>query len=102
MYVLNVDLWSEDALKEVNLVRHTTQTPSISSTTPASFEQMESATPAYASILPSSGRDAPYGHHQVFTHPNVNPYAGQSYGQGEPAPTPLPRIVGTGSLTSSQ
>lgn len=41
MYILNVDLWSEDALREVNLVRSTTATPSISSTTPVSFQAME-------------------------------------------------------------
>ncbi|KAK3940094.1 velvet factor-domain-containing protein [Diplogelasinospora grovesii] len=57
MYVLNVDLWSDDALREVNLVRHTTATPSISSTQPASYAQLEQPTPAYAPILPSTGRD---------------------------------------------
>ena len=86
MYVLNVDLWSEDAIKEVNLVRHTTTTPSISSTTPASFDQIEASTPAYTSILPSSNRDGPYGqpHPGVFGHPNVNPYGQSQYGQGKP------------------
>jgi len=81
LYVLNVDLWSEDAQREVNLVRHTTTTPSISSTTPASFEQLESVA-AYTSILPSNrdpGYPAPPG---AFGHPTVNPYASQaSYGQ---------------------
>jgi hypothetical protein len=72
MYVLNVDLWSEDATKEVNLVRHTTSTPSISSTTQASFGSIESVTPAYAHILPSNRPDyAP----QVSYPPAVNPYS---------------------------
>jgi len=90
MYILNVDLWSEDALREVNLVRHTTTTPSISSTTPASFESMEAATPApsYPNILPSSSREGAYGApHPVFAHPNVNPYAQPQYGQGAYAST---------------
>lgn len=79
MYVLNVDLWSEDATKEVNLVRHTTATPSISSTTPASFATLEHSTPAYAHILPSSRQE--YGSQvpQQFHSPAVNPYVQQGY-----------------------
>ncbi|KAL1879944.1 hypothetical protein VTK73DRAFT_6640 [Phialemonium thermophilum] len=80
MYVLNVDLWSEDATKEVNLVRHTTATPSISSTTPASFATLEHSTPAYAHILPSNRQDysaqvMPQSYHAA----SVNPYAQQGY-----------------------
>jgi hypothetical protein len=78
MYVLNVDLWSEDATKEVNLVRHTTATPSISSTTQASFGSIESVTPAYTHILPSNRPDYPP---QVSYPPTVNPYSvPQGYG----------------------
>ncbi|KAK5663291.1 hypothetical protein OQA88_3718 [Cercophora sp. LCS_1] len=85
MYVLNVDLWSEDALKEVNLVRHTTATPSISSTTPASYAAIEQSTPAYSNILPSS-RDAPsYGQPMSYqpSAPPVNPYMQQPAYQGK-------------------
>ncbi|KAK0746029.1 velvet factor-domain-containing protein [Schizothecium vesticola] len=80
MYVLNVDLWSEDALKEVNLVRHTTATPSISSTTPASYAAIEQSTPAYSNILPSN-REVGYST-QMYQPPNpsVNPYAMQPPG----------------------
>lgn len=85
MYVLNVDLWSEDALKEVNLVRHTTATPSISSTSPASYAQIEQTTPAYSHILPSS-RDMGYSQQMAYPPPqgqSVSPYGmQQSYGQG--------------------
>lgn len=73
MFVLNVDLWSEDALKEVNLVRHTTTTPSISSTTPASYEQVENA-PPYSAILPSNSREAGYG---SGAYGHVGAYGGQ-------------------------
>jgi hypothetical protein len=85
MYVLNVDLWSEDALKEVNLVRHTTATPSISSTSPASYAQIEQATPAYSHILPSS-RDMGYSPQMPYPPGQpVSPYAMQQpYGQGNP------------------
>lgn len=92
MYVLNVDLWSEDALKEVNLVRHTTATPSISSTSPASYAQIEQATPAYSHILPSS-RDMGYPPQQIgYPGPGhaVTPYGMQQpYGQGELSARPV-------------
>jgi hypothetical protein len=97
MYVLNVDLWSEDALKEVNLVRHTTATPSISSTSPASYAQIEQNTPAYSHILPSS-RDMGYSPQMAYPPQNqaVSPYGMQQpYGQGKltrPHPC-LPNIV---------
>ena len=86
MYVLNVDPWSEDALKEVNLVRHTTATPSISSTSPASYAQIEQTTPAYSHILPSS-RDVGYASQQMGYPPPgqaASPYGmQQSYTQGK-------------------
>ena len=88
MYVLNVDLWSEDALKEVNLVRHTTASPSISSTSPASYAQIEQATPAFSHILPSnvpSSRDAGYPQQITYQPPSqaVTPY-GMSQPYGSP------------------
>lgn len=90
MYVLNVDLWSEDATKEVNLVRHTTSTPSISSTTQASFGSIESVTPAYAHILPSSRPD--YGS-PVSYPPAVNPYSVQPQGYAGMSQLALPGIA---------
>ncbi|KAK3394089.1 velvet factor-domain-containing protein [Podospora didyma] len=83
MYVLNVDLWSEDALKEVNLVRHTTATPSISSTTPASYASLDQSTPAFSNILPSS-RDV--GYPQQMGYPSQGPpvnYMAQGMQQGQ-------------------
>lgn len=79
MYVLNVDLWSEDAITEVNLVRHNTATPSISSTTPASYAAIEQSTPAFSHILPSN-RDVGYPQQIPYQtqSPAVNPYAMQS------------------------
>ncbi|AEO70400.1 uncharacterized protein THITE_45297 [Thermothielavioides terrestris NRRL 8126] len=78
MYVLNVDLWSEDALKEVNLVRHTTATPSISSTSPASYAQIEQSAPTYSHMMPSS-RDLGYPQQMAYPPPGqvVSPYGMQ-------------------------
>jgi hypothetical protein len=87
MYVLNVDLWSEDALKEVNLVRHTTATPSISSTSPASYAQIEQSAPTYSHMMPSS-RDLGYPQQMAYPPPGqvVSPYGmQQQYAQGEPS-----------------
>lgn len=80
MFICNVSLYTEDALKEVNLVRHTTSTPSISSTTPASYASLEQTTHAYSHILPSN-RDMSYGHHQGMPYqgnPGMNPYEMQT------------------------
>ncbi|PTB36668.1 hypothetical protein M441DRAFT_150083 [Trichoderma asperellum CBS 433.97] len=59
MFVLNVDLWNEDGTREVNLVRSSTSSPSISSTAPYQY-MGESPQSAYGqSSLPPS-RDAAY------------------------------------------
>ena len=88
MFVLNVDLWSADAQHEVNLVRHSATSPSISSTTPISYARVESSTVAYAQILPTAGslkfepghpQQAPYNPYPG--PPQVNPYP-QPPGQG--------------------
>ncbi|KAK1782085.1 velvet factor-domain-containing protein [Copromyces sp. CBS 386.78] len=104
MFICNVSLYTEDALKEVNLVRHTTSTPSISSTTPASYASLEQTTPAYSHILPSN-RDvvvgAGYGgHHQGMSpyqgNPGMNPYDMQTspyqagFVNGNPYGAPAP------------
>lgn len=87
MYVLNVDLWSEDGVKEVNLVRHTSATPSISSTTPASFAQIDEATPAFSPFLPSN-RDMPQYPGAPGYSPSVTPYA-----QGGYTPQAIPPVA---------
>ncbi|EOO00539.1 putative developmental regulator protein [Phaeoacremonium minimum UCRPA7] len=84
MYVLNVDLWSEDAQKEVNLVRHTTATPSISSTTPESFAAVE-ARPQFQPLLPGT-RDPNYP--QLGYSQAPNPYMQAGYGQASYLPSP--------------
>ncbi|KAI0395055.1 hypothetical protein F5Y17DRAFT_425037 [Xylariaceae sp. FL0594] len=71
-YVLHVDLWSDDGSKEVNLVKHSQQSPSISSTHPSSFREVvgggqPGGAYGFQGIV-ASGRDfsqppnAPYGH----------------------------------------
>ncbi|CAK7263726.1 hypothetical protein SEPCBS57363_000716 [Sporothrix epigloea] len=93
MFVLTVDLWAEDALKEVNLVRHTSLTASISSTTPASFEQVENASgvsepakpesrPGYGPGMYSQTNTSPRGRY----HPAPPHYAQHSGGYGRSGP----------------
>lgn len=64
MFVLNVDLWNEDGTREVNLVRSSTGTPSISSTTPYSYTTLNGGdvTPvSYNQQVMQSTRDSAYG-----------------------------------------
>lgn len=72
MYIVNVDLWNEDGTQEVNLVRHSGSTPSISSTTPTSFAQVQNSM-AHPPILPA--QDQTGGHVAAFQNPpSVNPF----------------------------
>jgi len=93
MFVLNVDLWSADGQKEVNLVRHSATSPSISCTTPVSYAQIDATSSvAYSQILPTSGvmkfegGQAPYNPFPTHGPPQVTPYAGNQapqYGGGQ-------------------
>ncbi|TGJ86956.1 hypothetical protein E0Z10_g1792 [Xylaria hypoxylon] len=84
-YVLHVDLWSEDGAKEVNLVKHSQQSPSISSTHPSSFREVveggQAGVYGFQAIVPSN-RDftqppnAPYPHQMA-------PYQPDPYSQGQ-------------------
>jgi hypothetical protein len=78
MYVLNVDLWSADGKQEVNLVRHSQTSPSISSTVPVSYAQVENGQ-AYAPIVPGQQQreptSPPFGAPQ-YQGGTYNPYPG--------------------------
>jgi len=86
MFVLNVDLWNEDGTREVNLVRHSSGTPSISSTTPASYASLTTSTPAFANILPSHRAESPYpGPDMGYGQAVMGSYGMSGYG-GAPSP----------------
>ncbi|KAL9123939.1 MAG: hypothetical protein Q9217_006685, partial [Psora testacea] len=75
-FVLTVDLWSADGLREVNLVRHSSTSPSISAATATSYPPTHDPALAFVSQpLP------PHGFYPGYE-------AGQSWGQ---PPYPLPR-----------
>lgn len=82
MFVLNVDLWTESGQREVNLVRSSQGTPSISSTTPFSYSTLngsDSSALSYSQTVLPASRDpvypqGPYG--QDYQVPS-------SYNQGE-------------------
>ncbi|KAH6674065.1 velvet factor-domain-containing protein [Plectosphaerella plurivora] len=86
MFVLNVDLWSEDGQREVNLVRHTNSAPSISSTTPCSYTGI--ADNPYHPILPSntSHREPQYAPAAGMGYPSHQSQPGYSPAYGGPAP----------------
>ncbi|KFY34050.1 hypothetical protein V494_07094 [Pseudogymnoascus sp. VKM F-4513 (FW-928)] len=81
-FVLTVDLWSADGKHEVNLVKHSSQSPAISSTTSASYAQIQAGEqPAYSNQMPtptgpaSIVRDPQYPYH--LNQGQYNPYSGQ-------------------------
>ncbi|KAL8795759.1 MAG: hypothetical protein Q9195_001811 [Heterodermia aff. obscurata] len=79
-FVLTVDLWSQDASKEVNLVRHSATSPSISAATSASYPPRP-PTPPYATSASTAAHtnwppQNPMLHQATHPqHPNSQPYA---------------------------
>ncbi|KAK2058689.1 hypothetical protein LY76DRAFT_513663 [Colletotrichum caudatum] len=75
-YVIQVDLWSEDGTSEVNLVRHSSNTASISTTQPFSYSTLREEGPppaqpiqGYSQMMPSYG-SAPMGYGQQQPPPS--------------------------------
>lgn len=66
LFVLNVDLWNEDGSREFNLVRSSTGSPSISSTTPFSYSALNGGGDAVQSqystqMIPATRDQSSYG-----------------------------------------
>ncbi|KAK8095787.1 developmental regulator protein [Apiospora kogelbergensis] len=76
MFILSVDLWSWNGLKEVNVVKHSQNSPSISSTTQQSFRELQEGGPSYDNYpgLVRQGYAAP-------SQPPSN-YGGDQYSHG--------------------
>lgn len=104
MFVLNVDLWSADKKSEVNLVRQTANSPSISSTISVPYQDSNSKTAYHLSngIKSESGQTSYTNHYssnesnstslyesQVQNYNSQATYS-QSYGQsnGQTYPSP--------------
>jgi hypothetical protein len=80
MFVLNVDLWSQDGNREVNLVRHSATSPSISSTIPASFSEVSQGAAAYTSTLNAIRREPSNPQFKFEPGANQGPsYPGSAY-----------------------
>ncbi|KAH6660025.1 velvet factor-domain-containing protein [Truncatella angustata] len=83
MYILHVDLWNAEGTKEVNLVKHSQNSPSISSTTCASFREIENGVGQFPQQfpvhMPPTQQAGPYaGHpppHGISYQPQVAGYA---------------------------
>lgn len=75
MFVLNVDLWDDRGVREVNLVRHSGSSPGISSTTPASYQDSGS----YSAIAPQQSFKIEPGQQGGYNPypqpPQVTPYS---------------------------
>ncbi len=79
--MLTVDLWSAEGTREVNLVRHSATSPSISAATSSSYPPPPQTPTAYVSYQqPPQAYPNPYGQPMPSHH---NPY--------QPAPPPPPQ-----------
>ncbi|KAI0482979.1 hypothetical protein GGR56DRAFT_218388 [Xylariaceae sp. FL0804] len=83
-YVLHVDLWNAEGDKEVNLVKHSQQSPSISSTQHSSFRDVTEGGQAYGyqTIVPSHGRDFSQPPGAAYSQ-QMAPYQPDPYAQGQ-------------------
>ena len=88
-----MDLWSEDGKREVNLVRHSTASPAISSTVPTSYVQAQAgAQTVFTNPLPTTTggteiiRSPQYPYHTYDSASNRQPPAQQfnPYTQQQP------------------
>jgi hypothetical protein len=94
MFVLNVDLWDAHGSREVNLVRHSQTSPSISMTTAVSYAHVEHGShTAFSHILPGAGNQQIKFEHgagpnyaQPPTYPN--PYGAAPIAQYTQPPSP--------------
>ena len=90
-FVLTVDLWSADGTKEVNLVRHSATSPSISAATAASYPPRPLSPPygnTNSTTSPAHSNWAPQ-HQMLQQHPHPQHPNGQQYGYTQP-PTMFP------------
>lgn len=98
-YVLTVDLWNAKGDNEVNLVRHSANSPSISTATSSSYppppqQNMSPTYPSYPQTPYGQQMGYPqvgyYGQNQMYQNPYGNPqapyYGGGSYYQGMQQP----------------
>lgn len=98
--MLNVDLWNEDGTREFNLVRSSTGSPSISSTTPFSYSALNgggdaAAQSQYNTQMIPAGRDqSAYGQSGGVGY--VQDYQmqqGYTPGESHSASTPLLAVL---------
>ncbi|KXH63752.1 developmental regulator VelB [Colletotrichum salicis] len=75
-YIIQVDLWSEDGTQEVNLVRHSSNTASISTTQPYSYTAL---------------REDPMNPPPTQPYQDMQPYGSAPMGYGQQPPPPQPQ-----------
>ncbi|KAJ4131936.1 hypothetical protein NW768_006136 [Fusarium equiseti] len=88
MFVLSVDLWDKDGIKEVNLVRSSTGPGAIASSNTYSYSTLEPGTPSYQQQALPPSRDAGYPQSQGIGYGQEYPQSvQQSYGQAPSYPS---------------
>lgn len=107
MYVLNVDLWNEQGDREVNLVRHSATSPSISATIPVSYAEQSLISYTSDPFISASNATYPYpptgygqphgGGYTSYPPQQIITYGGQqSSGGYPPQHQPQPQYHNTG------
>ncbi|SLM33979.1 -like protein [Lasallia pustulata] len=104
-YVLTVDLWSAEGTREVNLVRHSATSPSISAATSSSYPPPPSTPPTYSYSAPyqnhpiqvsgygqAASLQSQHQHHHQYQQSQHNAYQqtqpSNPYSQQPPPPPP--------------
>ncbi|KAI1057893.1 hypothetical protein LB506_000019 [Fusarium annulatum] len=87
MFVLSVDLWNHDGTKEVNLVRSSTGTGAMASSSTYTYSSLEPGTPSYQQQSLPPSRESGYGQSQGMNYgQDYPPPVQQSYGQAPSYP----------------
>ncbi|EXA54025.1 hypothetical protein FOQG_07796 [Fusarium oxysporum f. sp. raphani 54005] len=87
MFVLSVDLWNHDGTKEVNLVRSSTGTGAMASSSTYTYSSLEPGTPSYQQQSLPPSRESGYGQSQGLNYgQDYPPPVQQSYGQAPSYP----------------
>jgi hypothetical protein len=92
-FVLNVDLWSASGVQEINLVKHSSQSPAISSTIPTSYAQTQAGDNHAAYINPQL--PTPTGPPSIVRDPQYPYHFNQPGSQAQYNPATVP----TGAAT---
>ncbi|KAL4929211.1 velvet factor family protein [Aspergillus undulatus] len=102
-YVIMADLWTADGTHEVNLVKHSATSPSISTAMSSSYPPPPHPTsPEYSSAYPQNPYNAPVGYPPVGSYYGSNPQLQYQNAYGNPQAQYYPPMYGGGMAQPPQ